>query len=162
KDFVPVNERVAVFDNDGTLWCEMPIPVQFLFAADRVKAMAPEHPEWVSTEPFKSLLAGDKKGLAAQGLKGVETIMMTAHAGMTNDEITHIGRDWVGKAKHPKLNCSYTEVVYQPMHEVLEFLRANGFSTFIVSGGGIEFMRVFADKAYGIPPYQIVGSSIKT
>ncbi|MCM3905668.1 MAG: haloacid dehalogenase-like hydrolase [Pyrinomonadaceae bacterium] len=161
-DYVSENERVAVFDNDGTLWCEMPVPVQAFFANDRLRALAPKHPEWKTTEPFKSQLAGDMKGVMATGLKDIAELTMATHAGMTTDEFVEIVRDWLFSAKHPKLNRAYTSVIYQPMLEVLEYLRAQQFSTFIVSGGGVEFMRVFAEDVYGIPPQQIVGSTIKT
>jgi haloacid dehalogenase-like hydrolase len=161
-DFVPELERVAVFDNDGTLWCEMPVPVQAFFADDRLRALAPKHPEWQTTEPFKSKLAGDIKGVMAQGIKGIAELAMATHAGMTTDEFNFIVREWLATAKHPKLGRPYTSVVYQPMLEVLAYLRARGFKTFIVSGGGIEFMRVLAEDVYGIPPEQVIGSSIKT
>jgi phosphoglycolate phosphatase-like HAD superfamily hydrolase len=162
SDYVPVNERIAVFDNDGTLWCEMPVPVQVFFMCDRVKALAPKHPEWRRTEPFKSILAGDVKTAMATGLKGVAELGMATHAGMTTDEFVETVRDWLFSAKHPKLNLAFTNVIYQPMLEVLAFLRSRGFSTFIVSGGGAEFMRVFAEDVYGIPPHQVIGSTIKT
>ena len=161
-DFVPVNERVAVFDNDGTLWSEMPVPVQAFFVDDRIKALAPEHPEWQTTEPFKSKLAGDMKGVMATGLKGIAELAMVTHAGMTTDDFVEIVRTWLATARHPKLNRPYTRIVFQPMLEVLEFLRANDFTTFIVSGGGVEFMRVFAEEVYGVPPHQVIGSTIKT
>jgi hypothetical protein len=162
KDFVPPNERIAVFDNDGTLWCEMPVPVQAFFADDRLRALAPQHPEWQTTEPFKSMLAGDMQGVMAQGIKGIAELAMATHAGMTTDEFHAIVRDWLATAKHPRLGRPYTRVIYQPMLEVLQYLRAIGFATFIVSGGGVEFMRVFAEEVYGIPPEQVVGSTIKT
>lgn len=161
-DFVPEDERVAVFDNDGTLWCEMPVPVQAFFVDDRLRALAPQHPEWKTTEPFKSQLAGDMKGVMATGIKGIAELAMATHAGMTTDEFAEIVRDWLSFAKHPKLNCPYTSVIYQPMLEVLAYLRTQAFSTFIVSGGGVEFMRVFAEDVYGIPPQQVIGSTIKT
>jgi len=161
-DFVSENERIAVFDNDGTLWCEMPVPVQALFVNDRLKALAPQHPEWKTTEPFKSMLAGDMKGVMAQGIKGIEQLAVATHAGMTTDEFNQIVRDWLSTAKHPKLNQPYTSVVYQPMLELLGFLRSRGFTTFIVSGGGADFMRVFAEEVYGVPPHQVIGSTIKT
>src|SRR5215510_999520 len=145
SDYVPVNERIAVFDNDGTLWCEMPVPVQAFFADDRLRALAPEHPEWKTTEPFKSKLAGDVKGVMATGIKGIAELAMATHAGMTADEFTAIVRDWLATARHPRLNRPYTTVVYQPMLELLKYLRAHEFTTYIVSGGGIEFMRVFAE-----------------
>jgi len=161
-DYVPLNERIAVFDNDGTLWCEMPIPVQAFFADDRLRALAPQHPEWQTTEPFKSKLAGDMKGVMASGMKGIAELMSATHAGMTTVEFGQIVRDWLATARHPKLGRPYTEAVYQPMLELLDYLRANEFTTFIVSGGGVEFMRVFAEEVYGVPPHQVIGSTIKT
>ena len=161
-DYVPVNERVAVFDNDGTLWCEMPVPVQAFFVNDRLKVLASLHPEWQRTEPFKSMLAGDIKTAMATGVKGLAELGMATHAGMTTDEFVAIARDWLAKARHPKLNRPFTQAIYQPMLEVLAFLRARGFATFIVSGGGVEFMRVFAEEVYGVPPHQVIGSTIKT
>ena len=160
--FVPVAERIATFDNDGTLWAEQPMPFQFLFALDRVKALAPQHPEWKTTEPFASLLAGDVSGALAGGEKALLEIVMATHAGMTTDEFEGIVKGWLATAKHPKTGRLYTEMVYQPMLELLAYLRANGFKTFIVSGGGIEFMRSWVEGVYGIPPEQVVGSSIKT
>ena len=161
-DFVPVPERIAVFDNDGTLWSEQPLPVQLYFVLDRVKALAPQHPEWKKKEPFASLLKGDPKGALAGGERGLLELLMATHAGMTTAEFEKIVKDWIANARHPKTGRLYTEMVYQPMLEVLEYLRANGFKTFIVSGGGIEFMRAWAEPVYGIPPEQVVGSSIKT
>jgi phosphoglycolate phosphatase-like HAD superfamily hydrolase len=161
-DYVPVNERIAVFDNDGTLWCEMPVPVQVFFMSDRVKALASRHPEWQRTEPFKSILAGDIKTAMATGLKGVAELEMATHAGMTTDEFVRIVREWLATARHPKFSRAFTAVIYQPMLEVLAHLRSRGFSTFIVSGGGAEFMRVFAEDVYGIPPHQVIGTTIKT
>jgi hypothetical protein len=161
-DFVPVSERIATFDNDGTLWAEQPMYFQLAFAIDRVKVLAPQHPEWKSAEPFASLLKGDVKGALATGEKGIVEIVMATHSGMTTDEFDQIVRDWVMTAKHPKTGRLYTEMVYEPMLELLEYLRANGFKTFIVSGGGIDFMRPWTEKVYGIPPEQVVGSSIKT
>jgi phosphoglycolate phosphatase-like HAD superfamily hydrolase len=156
--FVPLNERIATFDNDGTLWAEQPIYFQFLFAMDRIKALAPQHPEWKTREPFKSVLAGDMKALFATGEKGFLEIIARTHAGMTTAEFEQIVRDWFKTARHPRFNRPYNQLVYQPMLELLAYLRANGFKTFVVSGGGVEFMRVFASDAYGIPPDQIVGS----
>ncbi len=158
-DFVPVPERIAVFDNDGTLWAEQPIYFQFAFAVDRVKALAPEHPEWKTQEPFKSLLAGDLKGLAASGEKGLLEIMAVSHTGMTTESFTKTVTDWLAGAQHPRFKRPYTDLVYQPMLELTSFLRAQGFKTFIVSGGGIEFMRPWTERIYGIPPEQVVGSS---
>jgi phosphoglycolate phosphatase-like HAD superfamily hydrolase len=157
-DFVPPNERIATFDNDGTLWAEQPMYFQFLFAMDRIKALTPQHPEWKTKEPFKSVLAGDTKGLLASGEKGLQEIMARTHTGMTTAEFDQIAREWFKTARHPKFNRPYNEMVYQPMLELLAYLRANGFKTFIVSGGGVEFMRAFAPDTYGIPPDQIVGS----
>jgi len=161
-DHVPENERIAVFDNDGTLWCEMPMPAQVFFTADRLRALAPQHPEWKTMEPFKSQLEGDMKGVLATGKEGILKLMSATHTGMTTDEFAQIVRDWLSTAKHPKLGVPYTTTVYQPMLEVLAYLRSNGFSTFIVSGGGLDFMRVFAEEIYGVPPHQVIGSSIKS
>ena len=161
-DFVPVAERIAVFDNDGTLWAEQPMYFQLLFALDRVNALAPEHPEWKTKEPFASLLKGDVKGALAGGERAMLEIVMATHAGMTTEDFEQIVKNWIAKAKHPTTKRLYTEMVYQPMLELLSYLRMNGFKTFIVSGGGIEFMRPWTEKVYGIPPEQVVGSSIKT
>ena len=161
-DFVPVPERIATFDNDGTLWCEQPMYFQLLFALDRVKALAPSHPEWKTEEPFASLLKGDEKAALAGGERAMLEIVMATHAGMTTDEFEKVVKDWIATAKHPIYKRPYTECVYQPMLELLAYLRANGFKTFIVSGGGIEFMRPWTEAVYGIPPEQVVGSSIKT
>jgi phosphoglycolate phosphatase-like HAD superfamily hydrolase len=161
-DFVPPAERVAVFDNDGTLWAEQPLYFQGLFALDRVKALAPRHPEWKDQQPFKAVLENDMKALAASGEKGMVEIVMATHAGMTTTEFEAIVKDWLATARHPKFKRPYTELAYQPMRELLAYLRANGFKTYIVSGGGIEFMRPWVEKVYGIPPEQVVGSSIKT
>ena len=160
-DFVPVPERIATFDNDGTLWAEQPAYFQELFVFDRVKALAPEHPEWKTKEPFASLLAGDMKGVAKSGEQGVAALLAATHAGMTTEEFSKTVTDWIATAKHPKTGRLYTEMVYQPMLELLAYLRAHGFKTFIVSGGGIEFMRPWAERVYGIPPEQVVGSSGK-
>jgi phosphoglycolate phosphatase-like HAD superfamily hydrolase len=161
-DFVPVPERIATFDNDGTLWCEKPLPVQIYFVLDRVKALAPQHPEWKEKEPFASILKGDPKGLMAGGERGLVEVIMATHTGNTTIEFEQIVKDWIATAKHPKTGKLYTEMVYQPMLELLAYLRANGFKTFIVSGGGIEFMRPWTERVYGIPPEQVVGSSVKT
>jgi phosphoglycolate phosphatase-like HAD superfamily hydrolase len=160
-DFVPQPERIATFDNDGTLWAEQPIYFQFQFALDRVKAMAPQHPEWKTKEPFNHLLAGDTKAFLAGGEQSMLAVVAAAHSGMTTEEFEKNVKDWVATAKHPKSKQPYTSMVYQPMLEVLDYLRANGFKTFIVSGGGVEFMRAFAEKTYGIPPEQVVGSQGK-
>jgi phosphoglycolate phosphatase-like HAD superfamily hydrolase len=158
-DFVPVPERIATFDNDGTLWTEQPYYFQVAFAIDRIKAMAPQHPEWKTRQPFKALLEGDKKALAAAGKDGLLQIMAATHAGMTVEEFSKAVLDWTATAKHPRFSRLYTELVFQPMLELLTYLRANGFKTFIVSGGGIEFMRPWTNGVYGIPPEQVVGSS---
>jgi phosphoglycolate phosphatase-like HAD superfamily hydrolase len=160
-DFVPPAERIAVFDNDGTLWSEQPVYFQVLFALDRVKALAPQHPEWKDTEPFASLLEGDVEAAMAGGMKSVAEIIMATHAGMTTAQFETVVGDWISTARHPMTKRFYTEMVYQPMLELLAYLRANGFKTFIVSGGGIEFMRPWAETVYGIPPEQVIGSSIK-
>jgi phosphoglycolate phosphatase-like HAD superfamily hydrolase len=160
-DFVPPAERVAVFDNDGTLWSEQPVYFQFAFAIDRVKTMADQHPEWKEKQPFKAVLDNDLKTALAGGEKAVVELVMATHTGMTTDEFHATVLDWVKTARHPRFKRPYTDLVYQPMIEVLAYLRANGFKTFIVSGGGIEFMRPWVEKAYGIPPEQVVGSSGK-
>jgi hypothetical protein len=161
KEFVSPAERIAVFDNDGTLWAEQPIYFQLAFALDRVKALAPRRPEWKDKEPFASLLKGDLKGALAGGEPAIVQIVMATHAGMTTDEFEKTVRDWIATAKHPKTGRLYAEMVYQPMLELLRYLRANGFKTYIVSGGGAEFMRVFSEKVYGIPPEQVIGSTGK-
>lgn len=161
-DFVPPVERIATFDNDGTLWCEQPFYVQGVFALDRVKDLAPERPEWKDTEPFKSILAGDIKQALAGGDKAIVELVMATHAGMTTKDFEKLVEDWIGRARHPRFKQPYTKCIYQPMLELLTYLRANGFETFIVSGGGIEFMRPWAEQTYGIPPQKVVGSSIKT
>ncbi len=161
-DFVAVPERIAVFDNDGTLWAEQPMYFQLAFAIDRVKALAPQHPEWKTKQPFKALLEGDKKAVAASGKDGLLRIIAATHAGMTTEEFTKTVADWITSARHPRFDRPYTELVYQPMLELLAYLRANGFKTFIVSGGGIEFMRPWTERIYGIPPEQVVGSSGQT
>jgi haloacid dehalogenase-like hydrolase len=161
-DFVTPAERIAVFDNDGTLWAEQPMYFQLIFAVDRVKEIAPQHPEWKTQEPFASLLRGDVKSALAGGEKAIAEIMMSTHAGITTEEFERIVKNWIAKARHPKNGRLYTEMVYQPMIELLAYLRASGFKTYIVSGGGIEFMRPWSERVYGIPPEQVVGSSIKT
>jgi phosphoglycolate phosphatase-like HAD superfamily hydrolase len=158
-DFIPIPERIATFDNDGTLWCEQPFYFQLAFAFDRIKAMAPQHPEWKTTQPFKALLDKDMKTFAASGEKGLLQIVAATHTGMTTDEFANEVVEWVAAARHPRFKRPYTELVYQPMLELLAYLRANGFKPFIVSGGGIEFMRPWVEKIYGIPPEQVVGSS---
>jgi phosphoglycolate phosphatase-like HAD superfamily hydrolase len=161
-DFVPPVERIATFDNDGTLWAEQPMYFQAFFIFDRIKALAPQHPEWEGKEPFASVLKGDLKSALAGGQKALLEMAMATHAGMSTAEFEKIVTDWISTAKHPKTGRLYTEMIYQPMLELLDYLRANGFKTFIVSGGGIEFMRPWAERVYGIPPEQVVGSSIKT
>lgn len=162
KNFIPVEERIAVFDNDGTLWAEQPVYFQLFFAMDSVKAMAPTHPEWKEKQPFKAILEGDMKTALAGGEHAILEIVMATHGNMTSQEFEQIVKEWLATAKHPRFNKSFTECVYHPMLEVLAFLRDNGFKTWIVSGGGIEFMRPWTEKVYGIPPEQVVGSSIKT
>ena len=161
-DYVPPAERIAVFDNDGTLWSEQPLYFQALFALDRVRAMAPEHPEWKDQEPFASALKGDTQKALAGGKHALLELVMASHTGNTTEEFAAVAADWIGTARHPKTDRPYTEMVYQPMLELLDYLRDNGFKTFIVSGGGIEFLRVFAEGTYGVPPEQVVGSSVKT
>lgn len=161
-DFVDLDNRIAVFDNDGTLWGEQPMYVQLAFVLDRVKALAPEHPEWQTTEPFKSVLSGDLNGVAASGERGLVELVAATHAGMTSEEFSKIVADWIAKARHPKLDKPYTSLIFQPMLEVIDYLKQNGFKVFIVSGGGIEFMRPWTDKVYGIPAENVIGSSIKT
>ena len=161
-DFVPPDQRIATFDNDGTLWIEQPMYVQFAFILDRVKVLAPQNPGWKTKQPFKAVLDGDMKALAASGEKGLVELMAVTHAGMTVDEFAKIVTDWLSTARDPRFKKPYTELVYQPMLELLAYLRASGFKTFIASGGGIEFMRPWSERIYGIPPEQVVGSSIKT
>ena len=159
KDFVPQPERIATFDNDGTLWSEQPMYFQVAFALDRAKALVAKNPDWKDKPPFQAVLAGDIKALAAIGEKGLLEIMAATHAGITTDEFQTIVRDWVRTARHPRFQRPYTDLVYQPMLELLAYLRANGFKTYIVSGGGVEFMRAWTEQVYGIPPEQVVGSS---
>jgi len=160
-DFIPVNERIATFDNDGTLWVEQPIYTQIAFAFDRVKSLAPRHTEWKTEQPFKALLENDQKTLLASGEAGIMKIIAASHSGMSTDEFATIVSHWLATAKHPRFNRPYTECIYQPMLELLAYLRRNGFKTYIVSGGGVEFMRPWVEKVYGIPPEQVVGSSVK-
>jgi len=157
--YVPPEARIAAFDNDGTLWCEHPFYFQFAFAFDRMRALAPQHPEWKDREPFKSLIAGDVKAAATAGEKGLLAVVAATHSGMTTDEFADLVKDWIATAKHPRFHRHYTDLIYQPMLDVMQYLRANGFKTFIVSGGGIDFMRPWTEKIYGIPPEQVVGSS---
>ncbi len=160
-DFVPVAERIAVFDNDGTLWSEQPMYFQLAFALDRVKALAPKHPEWKTTQPFKGVLEGDMKAALAGGERSLMAIMAATHAGMTTDEFSAAVTDWLATSQHPRFKRPYSDLVFQPMLEVLDHLRANGFKTYIVSGGGVEMIRAFAERVYGIPPEQVIGSRIK-
>ena len=162
KQYVAPADRIAVFDNDGTLWSEQPAYFQLAFAIDRVKALAPKHPEWTSTQPFKAALEGDVKALAASGEKGLVELVMATHAGNTSDEFAQIVREWARSATHPTAKRRYAELTYKPMRELLDYLRANGFRTYIVSGGGVEFLRVLAEELYGVPPEQVIGSSVKT
>ena len=158
-DFVPTEQRIATFDNDGTLWCERPVYFQAAFAFDRVRATALQHPEWRTTQPFKAILEKDIKALAASGEKGLLQVVAATHTGMTTEQFSKAVVEWTATARHPRFNRPYTDLVYQPMLELLAYLRANGFKTFVVSGGGIEFMRPWMEKVYGIPPEQVVGSS---
>jgi phosphoglycolate phosphatase-like HAD superfamily hydrolase len=159
-DYVPPAERVAVFDNDGTLWVEQPMYTQLAFVLGRIEALAPQHPEWQDQQPFKAALEGDMSTVGEAGLEGLMKLVMATHAGMTNTEFTRIVTDWLGEARHPRFERPYTELVYQPMLELLEYLRANGFETYIVSGGGADFMRPWTQDIYGIPPEQVVGSAV--
>jgi haloacid dehalogenase-like hydrolase len=161
-DFVAPIERIATFDNDGTLWVEQPLYTQLAFALDRIRALAPEHPEWREQQPFKAVLENDLEALKASGMKGAMQLVMASHTGMTTEEFETIVEDWLATAQHPKFARPYTELVYQPMLELLAYLRDNGFKTFIVSGGGVEFMRPWTEQVYGIPPEQVVGSTIVT
>jgi hypothetical protein len=161
-NFVEIPDRIAVFDNDGNLWSEKPVYFQFLFAIDRIRTMASEHPEWKTKQPFKTVLEGDLETLGSYGEKGMLELLMATHAGMTTEEFEVIVKDWIRTARHPRFDRPYNELIYQPMLELLSYLRSNGFKTFIVSGGGIEFMRSWVEEAYGIPRDQVVGSSIKT
>jgi phosphoglycolate phosphatase-like HAD superfamily hydrolase len=161
-EFVPVEQRIATFDNDGTLWVEQPMYVQLAFAFARVKELSPQHPEWKTTQPFQGVLEGNVKDVAASGEKGLMELMAATHAGMSTDEFERIVTNWLATARHPKLNRLYTECVYEPMLELMNYLRANGFKTYIVSGGGVEFMRPMTQRIYGIPLEQVIGSAIKT
>ena len=160
-DFVPPAERIAVFDNDGTLWAEQPFYFQAFYIFDRIKALAPQHPEWATEEPFASVLRGDLKGALAGGEHGLLAMAAATHAGLTSEEFSAAVNEWLATAKHPVTGKAYTDMVYQPMLELLDYLRANGFKTFIVSGGGIDFMRPWTERVYGIPPEQVVGTSLK-
>ncbi|WP_250434813.1 HAD family hydrolase [Hanstruepera flava] len=162
QNFIPVSDRIATFDNDGNLWSEQPAYFQLFFAIDRVKSLASDNPQWETTQPFKSVLEGDLKTLASFGEHGILELVMATHSGITTDEFEAIVKDWLSTAKHPRFNKPYNELIYQPMLELLDYLRANDFKTFIVSGGGIEFMRPWVENAYGIPKDQVVGSSIAT
>ncbi len=161
REFVPASERIAVFDNDGTLWAEQPMYFQLAFALDRVKALAAQHPDWTTREPFRSVLKGDLEGVKSGGEQALSQIIAASHAGNTTAEFEQIVTDWIAAARHPTTRRRYTEMVYQPMLEVLSYLRANGFKTYIVSGGGVEFMRPWVERVYGIPPEQVVGSRIR-
>ncbi len=160
-DFVPAPERIATFDNDGTLWAEQPIYFQFLFAMDRVRALAPQHPEWRRKEPFASALKGDLPGVLAGGEQAIEALVLATHAGNTTEEFEAAVRDWIATARHPKTGRLLTEMVYQPMLELLAYLRSSGFKTFIVSGGGVEYLRPWTERVYGIPPEQVIGSRVE-
>lgn len=159
-DFVPPAQRIAVFDNDGTLWVEQPMYVQLAFVLDRLRELAPEHPEWRETQPFKAAVEGDMKTLGEAGMEGLMQLLMATHAGMTSEAFEMIALDWLGAARHPRFGRPHTGLVYQPMLELLDYLRDNGFKTFIVSGGGVDFIRPWTERVYGIPPEQVVGSQI--
>jgi phosphoserine phosphatase len=161
-DFVPVPQRIATFDNDGTLWCEQPMYVQLAFALDRVRALSDQHPEWTDTQPFKAVLENDMAALEQAGYRGLMELVMATHAGMSTADFEKICVAWLKTARHPRFNRPYTELVYQPMLELLVYLRNSGFKTFIVSGGGIEFMRSWTEQVYGVPREEVVGSSIET
>jgi phosphoglycolate phosphatase-like HAD superfamily hydrolase len=160
-DFVPVPERIAVFDNDGTLWVEQPAYVQLVFALQRIGVLAPQHPEWKTQEPFRSVLAHDMKGVASSGETGAAKILAVTHTGMTTEEFRATVHDWMSKAQDPRFKRPYTALVYQPMLELLTYMRANGFKTYIVSGGGVEFIREYSERIYGVPPEQVIGSTDK-
>jgi phosphoglycolate phosphatase-like HAD superfamily hydrolase len=162
KDFIPPAERIAVFDNDGTLWSEQPMYFEVLFALDEVKRMAPQHPEWKDKQPFKAVLENDQKALAAAGEKGLLQIVGATHTGVTTAEFNANAQRWLAKAVHPRSHKPYTEMVFQPMLELLGYLRENGFKTYIVSGGEVAFMRAFAEEVYGIPPEQVIGTTFVT
>ena len=161
KDYVAPVDRIAVFDNDGTLWLEYPMYTQVLFVFDRIKALAPQHPEWKDKEPYKSVIAGDIRGAMASGEKGLFEMVLVAQSGMTTEAFADISKQWIEASKDPRFKRPYTELTYQPMQEVLRYFRANGFKTFIVSGGSVEFMRGFTQKVYGIPYEQVIGSRQK-
>ena len=160
--FIPLEERIAVFDNDGTLWVEQPIYTQIVFAIDRVTALAAQHPEWKNQEPFRTILSGDKAAMEKFSLQDIEKVVAVTHSGMTPAAFQKIVKDWLAQAKHPRFQRPYTELVYQPMLEVLKYLRENGFKTYIVTGGGQEFVRAFAEVVYGVPPEQVLGSAART
>ena len=161
-DFVPPPDRIAVFDNDGTLWVEQPLPVQACFVLDRIRALAPQNPEWCAQQPFKAVLEGDVAGIMAVGMDGLTRLVMATHADMSTEAFAALVRDWIATSRHPRFNRAYTDLVYRPMLDVLALLRANGFKTFVVSAGGIEFMRTFSEAVYGIPAERVIGSSIVT
>jgi phosphoglycolate phosphatase-like HAD superfamily hydrolase len=161
-EFIPIEQRITTFDNDGTLWVEQPMYTQLAFILTRIKELAPKHPEWKTTQPFQGVLEGDIKAVLASGEKGLMQLFASSSTGMNTEEFEKIAKDWLATAKHPKFDRLYTDCIYQPMLEVLAYLRANGFKTYIVSGGGVEFMRPFTQQAYGIPPEQVIGSTIKT
>lgn len=160
--FVAVPDRIAVFDNDGNLWSEQPAYFQLFFAIDRVKELADEHTEWMTQQPFQAILEDDMETFASYGEHGILEVLMATHAGNTVEEFESIVEEWLSTARHPRFDRPYTELVFQPMLELLSYLQENDFKTFIVSGGGIDFMRVWVEEAYGIPKDQVVGSSIKT
>ncbi len=160
--FIAAEDRIAVFDNDGTLWAEQPLYFQFVFALERVKELAPQHPEWKTKQPFKAVLEGDRKALAASGEKGLFELIVATHTGMTTDQYAALATNWLASARHPRCNCPYTDLVFVPMVELLGYLRANGFKTYIVTGGTVEFVRAFAQTVYGVPPEQVIGTTFAT
>ncbi len=161
SDFVPIEDRIAVFDNDGTLWSEQPVYTQVAFALDRLKELAPKHPEWREKQPFRGVLDDDAKIVAESGERGLMALMAATQTGTTTDEFAGIVTSWIGSARHPRFNRQYTELVYQPMHELLAYLRTNYFTVFIVSGGGVEFMRPWVREVHGVPPEHVIGSRAK-
>ena len=161
-NFVPANERIATFDNDGTLWSEQPLYFQLLFVLDRIRSLAPQHPEWTNTQPFQAVLENDWEALKAAGTPGLSKLSMAASTGMTTEAFAAIVREWIASARHPSSGKPYTQMVFQPMLELMNYLRSNDFKVFIVSGGGLGFMRPWTEAVYGIPPDQVIGSSIET
>jgi len=159
-NYVPVDERIAVFDNDGTLWSEQPLYFQFYYALSQIEKAAPAHPEWSDQEPYKTALAGNRDDILSLGTKGLVEIILATHSGMTNTEFRQSVQAWIAMAEHPTTQRAYSQMVFQPMLELMDYLRANGFQVYIVSGGGVEFMRAFAEGVYGVPPENTIGSNL--